>query len=46
MIHEMDEVLTDLKNGKYMRTQVTQTMEGDEVVAKAVTKMNDMRNMG
>jgi len=25
LIHEMDEVLTDLRNGKFMRTQVTET---------------------
>jgi ATP-binding cassette subfamily D (ALD) protein 3 len=46
LIHEMDEVLADLKDGKFQRTQVHQSGEGDQAQAQVVTKLNDMKSNG
>ena len=44
LIHEMDDVLGDLKNGKFRRTQVTATQDG--TATQEVLKLNDMTNKG
>ena len=40
----MDDVLGDLKNGKFRRTQVTATQDG--TATQEVLKLNDMTNKG
>jgi ATP-binding cassette, subfamily D (ALD), member 3 len=44
LIYEMDDVLGDLKNGKFRRTQVTATQDG--TATQEVLKLNDMTNKG
>jgi len=44
LIHEMDDVLGDLKSGKFRRTQVTATQDG--TATQEVLKLNDMTNKG
>ena len=44
LIHEMDDVLGDLKNGKFRRTQVTATQDG--TATQEVLKLDDMTNKG
>lgn len=44
LIHEMDDVLGDLKNGKFRRTQVTSNQDGTGT--QDVLKLNDMGNKG
>lgn len=43
LIHEMDEVLKDLNNGKFRRTQVV-TLENGETQESETLKLNDMSN--
>lgn len=43
LIHEMDEVLKDLDNGKFRRTQVV-TLENGETQESETLKLNDMTN--
>jgi ATP-binding cassette subfamily D (ALD) protein 3 len=44
LIHEMDEVLGDLRSGKFRRTQVTATQDGTG--KQEILKLNDMTNQG
>jgi ATP-binding cassette, subfamily D (ALD), member 3 len=44
LIYEMDDVLGDLKSGKFRRTQVTATQDG--TATQEVLKLNDMTNKG
>ena len=44
LIYEMDDVLQDLKSGKFRRTQVTATQDG--TATQEVLKLNDMTNKG
>jgi ATP-binding cassette subfamily D (ALD) protein 3 len=45
LIHELDEVLTDLEAGKFRRTQVV-TLENGMTAASEELKLNDMSNQG
>lgn len=44
LIHELDEVLRDLKNGKFVRTQVTQGKDGE--AQSQTMKINDWKQQG
>jgi len=44
LLNEMDEVLGDLSNGKFSRTQVTNSKDADTKIE--VLKLNDMTNKG
>lgn len=46
LISEMEEVLTDLKNGRFKRTQVTERGEGDGNKKVEVMAYNKMENKG